>query len=230
MSKTNVNLVSENQELREELMMKDDELKKSGRIFTDETENIKLEVNQAMLKFEHLKNSLIEADTENADLKNAVNQRDAEIERLNELNKGLQNSVSRLLADLNKPKQVSPVRNGHDMSNMVLSRLDNILSRPVHHTQPQRTINDKPYFGADLDIENQPPAKTSPKQIITTPGPERHPQFKMLSPISTIAPTPSMSMISISTSDEHHFSTGLANLDADIERLQNSLKQVNVGR
>nr|XP_002123633.1 uncharacterized protein LOC100177078 [Ciona intestinalis] len=237
MSKTNASLADENQRIREELLEKDDELKKSGKIFTDETENIKLEVNQAMVKFDQLKLSLAESDTENMGLRNEVQIRDEEIERLNELNKGLQMSNARLLSELNKNHQVSPGRNTQNITTTVLNRLDTILSQPIQ-THLVRSNN----IPTDINLQKHTntlthdvPSPTeyappNPCKVLVDTG-NKQVEFATtvpaMSTISSSYNTPSVSMISMTTSDEQNFSAGLAILDADIERLQNSLKYAN---
>ncbi|XP_078484955.1 uncharacterized protein LOC100177078 [Ciona intestinalis] len=233
MSKTNASLADENQRIREELLEKDDELKKSGKIFTNETENIKLEVNQAMVKFDQLKLSLAESDTENMGLRSEVQIRDEEIERLNELNKGLQMSNARLLSELNKNHQVSPGRNTQNITTTVLNRLDTILSQPIqtHLVRSNNIPTDSNLQKHSNLLTNEVPTEYAAPNLVLLNTENKQVEFATtvpaMSTISSAYNTPSVSMLSMTTSDEQNFSAGLANLDADIERLKNSLKYAN---
>nr|CAB3261537.1 uncharacterized protein LOC100177078 [Phallusia mammillata] len=221
----NMKLQEENETLHKELNRKEDELAMSGKLFTTETEQIKLDVGDALEKVELLRQSLSETDEANKSLSQACKAKDMEIQRLTELNKGLQSTVSRLLEDLKRPSLVPMVPNSDgNLSTIMLKRLDDILSVPITKPSPRRYVPPSP---SDLafSLPRTPipfDAQTSDRQFFSPVSSVN--TSIAVSPNVTTTPTASSSMVSVNTYAENEFNAGLAALDADIKRLQDSLR------
>ncbi|XP_076809974.1 uncharacterized protein LOC143452771 [Clavelina lepadiformis] len=221
----NEKLSMENSKLLDELTMKDDELRKSGHLFSTETQLIKQDVSEALEKVGSLRENLDRATSENDNLLQEIRNKDDEIFRLSELNKGLQSSVSRLLQDLNKvPKPTSDV----NLTSLVLKKFDSVLSSPpIHKPNPQRNlytaITESPglatvHLAPEIIPETKFPSEVISGSDLTVAGSSCSPSM----PTSV-----SSSMFSVTSRDERDFSAGLACLDADIRKLQDSLKGLN---
>ena len=237
---SNSQLKLEKERLQSELSLKHDELAKSGDLFSSETREIKKDVYDALQKVENLKLSLEETNKSNQGLMQKVQSKDNEIIRLNELNKGLQRSVSRLLEDLKKASK--PAGNEINITSEVLKKVDQFLSSPTRKevtaglpnnmkfkspavTYPD-LANHERYF---TPIKEQPKTDTDVNTVADT--------VDLLSAKSVVGSTitPSLpatssvssSMWSITSHDERDFNAGLASLDADIQKLQDSLRCLN---
>ena len=237
---TNTSLKHENEKLQSELRLKHDELAKSGDLFTFETREIKKDVGEALQKVELLKSTLDETGKLNHELTQQVQSKDIEITRLNELNKGLQGSVSRLLEDLKKASR--PADAHIDMRSEMLKKVDTFLSSP----QRQNTVtkHDSPpfnqYFSSQQrnvpNIVDALSLQYSIKNQSSKPlNFENSETVESAKSVLGSAATPSLpttdsvssSMWSITSRDERDFNAGLASLDADIQRLQSSLNALN---
>ena len=240
----NATLKIENQKLKQDLLLKHDELAKSGDLFSLETREIKKDVGDALQKVEQLKVTLNETNEMNQDLIQQAQVKDKEINRLTELNKGLQSSVSRLLEDLKKAS--SPVDQSINIKSEVLKKVDQFLSSPPRkpvvaapsklNSTPDRfcpgmrgdaastvTQQNFSYDFPDskesvLNSEYETVASASAKSILGS----------AVSPSLPTTDSVSCSMWSVTSRDERDFNAGLASLDADIQKLQTCLNQLNV--
>jgi len=142
----------------------------------------------------------------------SLQQRDAEIERLNELNKDLQTSVSTLLTDINDERQKHEIKILSNLkkktfqpslkleSNILenLSRMDSTL-KAQSSIALDSTINQsiKPFYTVNQSME---PSST----------------FNNMTKNSSVS--------TLATLDNSEFRKGLDQLDDEIERIQMSLK------
>ncbi|XP_077971084.1 coiled-coil domain-containing protein 14-like [Styela clava] len=279
-------LRKEKKKLDEDLLHKDIEFSKSREIFSTEAGTIKTEVTNALQKVDALKRQLSDAETEGELMKVSLQQKDDEITRLNDLNKGLQSSVSRLLEDLRKASQAQKKSSNvpsSDVSNAFLNNLKNVLNTPQHTRTnyqgdasflPQSVLNqhsfpmtktfpphsNKENFGPSFPVfmsgshtteEFLPPnnydhvlessrlSSMPTTSAATSPSSTKSPYFENIgiSDDSLVSrsskPTlweqnsVSSSFISFTTRDENDFANGLAILDADIQRIQDSLHDMS---
>jgi len=245
----NTTLKMENQKLKEDLFLKQDELAKSGDLFSFETREIKKDVGDALQKVEQLKVTLDETSKMNQDLIQQAQVKDKEILRLTELNKGLQSSVSRLLEDLRKASQ--PIDQSINIKSEVLKKVDQFLSSPPRKlvsASPNKpkspksdhfcpgmmgdapsTVANQNYLFHGLPITRDI-TLTSVHEADDNSGSVSRKSIlgSTTSPSLPTTDSVSCSMWSITSRDERDFNAGLASLDADIQKLQTCLNQLNV--
>lgn len=237
----------------------------------------------ALQKVNALKTQLREAETGGELMKVSIQEKDDEISRLNDLNKGLQSSVSRLLEDLHRastrPQSKTRSAPSNDVSSAFLKNLQNVLNTPQntknvqgdasflqksmsYHQQsypltksfPPRHYNKENFISPHQDyikgscatdeflqsnnfevLESSRLSSMPTTSAGTSPKSSNFQHFRTPDMISdsllskSSKPTlweqnsVASSFISFTTRDENDFANGLAILDADIQRLQESL-------
>ena len=241
----NATLKTENEKLQEELLLKQNELAKSGDLFSFETKEIKKDVSDALQKVEQLKITLDTTCKMNHDLVEQAQVKDKEILRLADLNRGLQSSVSRLLEDLKKASK--PLDQSLNIKSEVLKKVDQFLSPPFRKpiATPSRRVDSGHSFpkmmgdipetlaGQNCSFHVLPSNQPQPIQKLEVGDSYGSTSTKStlgssVSPSLPNTDSVSCSMWSITSRDERDFNAGLASLDADIQRLQSNLNQLNV--
>lgn len=168
----------------------------------------------------HYRNSIIEELTltvkthekERRIFEISLQQRDVEIERLNELNKDLQTSVSTLLTDINDERQKHEIKILSNLTKKTFQPLLKLESNILENlSRMDSTLKAQSSIALDSTINPSIKPFTTVNQS--------------MEPSSTFYNmTKSSSVSTLATLDNSEFRKGLDQLDDEIERIQMSLK------
>lgn len=268
---------AQNRKMTEDLLNKNKEFSKSQEIFSSEAGTIKTEVANALQKVDLLKEQLRHAETQNELMVVSVQEKDEEIVRLNDLNKGLQSSISRLLEDLQKARPHRERSSNRKVSSAILKNIEHVLNTPQQKSHDS-FWDEVDYRPNHLTRSYPPPScvgkENSPHGVAEFVGDPVQNLYKAhvnddyenvleSSRLSSVQTCESSTMetissgmrnqvgslihgypnsskirnwdqnsvcssfVSFTTRDENDFANGLAILDADIQRLQESLHDMS---
>ncbi|XP_014445660.1 coiled-coil domain-containing protein 14 isoform X3 [Tupaia chinensis] len=215
-------LQSKNEELLKVIENQKDENKKFTSIFKDKDQTIlehkqqfdieitrvKIELEEALVNVKNSQFKLETAEKENQILGITLRQRDAEVTRLRELTRTLQNSMAKLLADLSVDS--ARCKHGNNLTKSLLNIYDKQLQHdpaPAHtsimsylnkletnhsftHSEPLSAIKNEETTEPDRPYENTLPSKD--------------PQYSNTRVVEEIAPPGMISTLSKQCSDEEN--------------------------